>query len=420
MKKYRIITIVLVLVSIFNMGVYAEENDASLYTQNSDISCSIDGIYVESYSINDFMYLPLNKLTEYGFEIINTENEILLGRKKIFYFDGDYSKSQFDNGNLPVFENPIPVMINNNRANTYIVNDQIVIQADELTAFGEVKWENRQVVISIVINELLTAFKNAENLITEKSINGPVLTKGQQDENGVWNGIVRHGEDGFEHTGYMINGEFEGVVYGHREHKPYLAELTTLMTVKDGKKNGYCWYMLGYNNKPEYPGTTIMVSGIYENNKLKNGSYKEYTDFDLNTATYNVVDFKEQIIHSTNKYNRYTDANVVYNAERIVFDSRPVVEKERISIPLRGLFEKMGASVDWNGEDKSVTVSMDGKEVYLRVDYHEATVDGETKYMDIPPRLSEGRVMVPIRFLTEELGLSVAWDNETKTVSVTR
>ena len=101
MKKYRIIAIVLVLVSIFNMGVYAEENDASLYTQNSDITCSIDGIYVESYSINDFMYLPLNKLTEYGFEIINTENEILLVRKKIFYFDGDYSKSQFDNNYIP-------------------------------------------------------------------------------------------------------------------------------------------------------------------------------------------------------------------------------------------------------------------------------------------------------------------------------
>lgn len=415
MKK--IFLCILIAFSVFNT-VFAESKVIT-QTQETDITCTIDGLFIESYAIDGFMYLPVEKLSNYGFVVNETANGFDLDRKEIVYFDGSYDEKDTD-GNLIVYENTTPVIINDKVANTYLIGDKIVIQADELLAFGDVSWnENTQTVeISIIANELKEAFENASDKVRE--IDGSVHFYGQK-KNGEWNGLVQTSAfQSMTYLGYMKDGKYEGVVYGYREHKPYLAALYELKTVRNGVKNGYCRYITGYNNKPEAPKTIKVASGIYENDKLKNGEYTIYTDFNMNTSTFEVKDFNEQIISSTRYGYEYEKSlsQVFYNDELIDFDVAPIMESDRTLIPLRGLFEKMGAVVEWDGQNQTAIVTKDDMVLSVKIDHYGAKANDSCKYMDVPARLVESRTMIPLRFLSEELGYTVIWNENDHSINI--
>jgi hypothetical protein len=415
MKKFFIC--ILIAFSVFNTAF--AESKVITQTQETDITCTIDGLFIESYAIDGFMYLPVERLSDYGFNLNKNEEVIELKRNEIVYFDDLYEKKDND-ANLPVYENTTPVIIDEKIANTYVIEDRIVIQADELLAFGDVSWnENTQTVeISIIANELKNAFEKAEDKVTVTE--GMTQISGQM-QNNKWNGIVRtSGFQSMTYFGYMKDGEYEGVVYGYREHQPYLAALYELKTVRNGMKNGYCRYITGYNNKPEPPQTIKVASGIYENDKLKNGEYTIYTDFNMNTSTFEVKDFNEQIVSSTRYGYEYEKSlsQVFYNGELIDFDVAPIMENDRTLIPLRGLFEKMGAVVEWDGQNQTAIVTKDDMILSVKIDHYGAKVDDSCKYMDVPARLVESRTMIPLRFLSEELGYTVIWNENDHSINI--
>ena len=109
MKKFFAICISMIF--ILGNVVYANDKEIA-YTQETDIKCDIDGMHIDSYAINGFMYLHLDKLTYYGFEISEDDGYLRLNRKQLSYFDGSYSDSNTNREILPVYENNTPVMIN--------------------------------------------------------------------------------------------------------------------------------------------------------------------------------------------------------------------------------------------------------------------------------------------------------------------
>ena len=419
----RILTVIVFLaLTCSSLVVYAEK-EAVAQTQETEVTCSIDKLFIESYAVNGFMYLPIERLTDYGFNLEKTSDGIELKRNKIVYLDGCYDEVDTGSG-LPVYENPTTIIVKGKTANTYLIEDRIVIQADELQAFGDFTWneDERRISVSIIIDELIEAYVNAENLVIDPGSGSGFFLGGQQDENGVWNGIVQYGVfQGMTYTGYMIDGEYEGAVFGYRQHKPFLAAASEFKTVRNGVKNGYCWYSLGYNNKPPTQNELGSVSGMYEDGVLKNGTYTKYIDFEMNTATYKVENFKEQIISSTkSSYYEYekSPSRVFYKGEPISFDVEPVLEDQRTLIPLRGLFEKMGAVVEWDNETQTATVTKNNMVISVKIDYYRVNVNGSDKYMDTPARLVENRTMIPLRFLSEELGYDVIWDESDNSIRI--
>ena len=203
MKKFFIC--ILIAFSVFNTAF--AESKVITQTQETDITCTIDGLFIESYAIDGFMYLPVERLSDYGFNLNKNEEVIELKRNEIVYFDDLYEKKDND-ANLPVYENTTPVIIDEKIANTYVIEDRIVIQADELLAFGDVSWnENTQTVeISIIANELKNAFEKAEDKVTVTE--GMTQISGQM-QNNKWNGIVRtSGFQSMTYFGYMKDGEY--------------------------------------------------------------------------------------------------------------------------------------------------------------------------------------------------------------------
>ena len=88
----------------------------------------------------------------------------------------------------------------------------------------------------------------------------------------------------------------------------------------------------------------------------------------------------------------------------------PVSENGRIQVPLRGIGEALGATVEYDGASKKVTYIKENKSIVLTMGSKQAVVDNQAVAMDIAAKAVKGRTYVPLRFVSENLGETVEWD----------
>lgn len=91
-----------------------------------------------------------------------------------------------------------------------------------------------------------------------------------------------------------------------------------------------------------------------------------------------------------------------------------------ILIPLRSMFEQMGATVSYDAGTKTATVSKPGAEVKVTVGKPEVIINGESRPLDVPPILYHGDVLVPVRVISEGMGAYVLWVGNRQRVVVVR
>lgn len=91
---------------------------------------------------------------------------------------------------------------------------------------------------------------------------------------------------------------------------------------------------------------------------------------------------------------------------------------DRTMVPVRFVSETIGAEVGWDNTDRKVTITMGSRMVEAWVDKSEAKVNGQAVALDVPPRIVSDRTLVPLRFVSENLGLVVGWDNANRAVYV--
>ncbi len=109
---------------------------------------------------------------------------------------------------------------------------------------------------------------------------------------------------------------------------------------------------------------------------------------------------------------------VTINGVEQNYDVMPVIIDGRTLVPMRGIFEALGAKVGWIDHSKTVTGTRNNKTVKLRIGDNLAYIDGQETILDVPATIIEGRTMVPVRFISEMLGEKVDWDGNTKTVII--
>ncbi|HWP97767.1 MAG TPA: copper amine oxidase N-terminal domain-containing protein [Syntrophomonadaceae bacterium] len=101
------------------------------------------------------------------------------------------------------------------------------------------------------------------------------------------------------------------------------------------------------------------------------------------------------------------------------YQTSPLIKNGRTFIPIRTVIESLGGTVQWLDSDQSLTITLNGSTVVLKIGQKTATVNGTTKEIDGAPFLSDtGRTMLPIRFIAENLGLTVNWDDATQTITI--
>jgi hypothetical protein len=112
--------------------------------------------------------------------------------------------------------------------------------------------------------------------------------------------------------------------------------------------------------------------------------------------------------------------SVKINGEQIPFAGQgPIVRGTVILVPLRGIFEKLGAEVKYDAATKTITATKNSTTVVLHVGDVNATLNGAPQVLTSPPDLVGGVTMVPLRFVSEALGAQVKWDAPNQLVELT-
>ncbi|HOW22870.1 MAG TPA: copper amine oxidase N-terminal domain-containing protein [Sedimentibacter sp.] len=109
---------------------------------------------------------------------------------------------------------------------------------------------------------------------------------------------------------------------------------------------------------------------------------------------------------------------VQLDGKMLNFDVQPQLIGGRTMVPLRMIFESMGATVDWNNDTQTVIAFNEHYYVQATINDTNMKVNGENRILDIPPLLVDGRTLVPARFVAEAFGAEVEWDAKTSTVYI--
>ncbi|MCD1259735.1 copper amine oxidase N-terminal domain-containing protein [Paenibacillus athensensis] len=112
---------------------------------------------------------------------------------------------------------------------------------------------------------------------------------------------------------------------------------------------------------------------------------------------------------------------VIVNGHKVKFpDTEPYVDSNgRTMVPVRFVSEKLGGKVDWNAATRTVTIATQGKSISLTIGSKAPTVNGHSVELDTAAAMVDGRTMVPLRFVSEALESKVTWDEGAHAVQIT-
>lgn len=111
--------------------------------------------------------------------------------------------------------------------------------------------------------------------------------------------------------------------------------------------------------------------------------------------------------------------NITVDNKPIVGDTEPKNIDGRVLLPVRTVFEAIGAKVSWNADEKKITAVKGDRTVEMYIDKNYYYVNGKTNVMDSVPLIIDGRTYVPVRYVAQAFGLKTDWDEKNKTVIVT-
>ena len=100
-------------------------------------------------------------------------------------------------------------------------------------------------------------------------------------------------------------------------------------------------------------------------------------------------------------------------------DAQGVIVESRTLVPVRGVFEELGYTVEWDADTKTATLSGE-KTVVIQSGSSVFTVDGNEVTPEVPQQIIDGRFMLPLRAVGEAVGAEVEWNGDTKTVVITK
>ena len=114
--------------------------------------------------------------------------------------------------------------------------------------------------------------------------------------------------------------------------------------------------------------------------------------------------------------------HVYYNGKRISFHSysqNPEILEGRTLVPLRSIFEAMGAQVEWNSDTKTATAKRGKVSVEITIGANEIYKNGKAISVDVPAQIVNDRTMVPARVIAEAFGAQVEWNANGRSVMIT-
>lgn len=117
------------------------------------------------------------------------------------------------------------------------------------------------------------------------------------------------------------------------------------------------------------------------------------------------------------------DPDMIANGTKKAIDNEgtvPVIVNGRTLLPVRAIIEEIGGTVAWNGETREVTLDYGKDEIKLTIDSTEAYLNGNKTVLDTAPMIINDRTMLPIRLIAESFRFEVKWEEEEERVTITK
>lgn len=120
------------------------------------------------------------------------------------------------------------------------------------------------------------------------------------------------------------------------------------------------------------------------------------------------------------------DIMVIINGEQLVTDTAPQLVNERTMLPMRAVFEALGADVTWIGEDELIVVTNNDCMIVMKIGSNilslQKIMDDKPIIieLDAAPYIFNERTMIPVRAVAEALNAAVDWNGDTSVVTITK
>lgn len=114
------------------------------------------------------------------------------------------------------------------------------------------------------------------------------------------------------------------------------------------------------------------------------------------------------------------DDTAIVNGEPTPLEQAPYIKKGSTLVLIRFAAEGLEAKVAWNSKTRQVVIQDDQTKIVLKAGDKTAYVNGKRTVLSVPAEIKQGRVFVPVRFVSESLKANVAWDAKTKTITTQR
>lgn len=109
---------------------------------------------------------------------------------------------------------------------------------------------------------------------------------------------------------------------------------------------------------------------------------------------------------------------IIVNGQTQTYSQSPLMVNGTTLVPMRGIFESLGATVDWNSQSKKITGKRNNTSVTLTVGTKQASVNDKPVALTESARVVNGSTLVPLRFIGEALSASVQWDSSSRTITI--
>lgn len=110
------------------------------------------------------------------------------------------------------------------------------------------------------------------------------------------------------------------------------------------------------------------------------------------------------------KLKSYAGIVVTVDGNEVIFDVQPQIIDGRTMVPVRGIFEALNATVEWDGDTQTVISKKDDITIKFTIDAPTFKRNNEIKKLDVPAQILDGRTLVPVRAIGESFDCTVDWD----------
>ncbi len=200
-------------------------------------------------------------------------------------------------------------------------------------------------------------------------------------------GTVRTGSDEYHHGGVI------GYLYGKNEQSTATAFCCRYLDTADKSGVGRI-------------GSYASASDIEPRSSMLLESKDAFQGFDFLHA-WSFFESRIPVPDAEEKM-RHGAITVTVDERNAVLSPSPEIRDDRAFLPVRSLMERLGATVSWDAESRTVTVTGE-RTLIFTIDSLVYSVDGDEKKADTPPYIQNGRTMLPLRTVAEALGKTVLW-----------